>query len=63
VHKVCITNGTQGNNSHRKERKAITDIRSQKRIKLNRGIDEPMRVRKVTSILNREKVKPFPLKS
>jgi hypothetical protein len=40
------------NNSPRRGRRMITNIRGQERIKFQRRIDEPMRARKLSSIIN-----------
>jgi hypothetical protein len=48
AHQACTTR----NNSHRRRQKPITLTRGQERIKLKRETEEPMRARKVASMIN-----------
>jgi superfamily I DNA/RNA helicase len=53
VLQACITQDTQGNNSHRRGKKnPITNRGGQERIKLRQGNDEPITARKVASLIN-----------
>jgi hypothetical protein len=42
----------QGNISHRRERKVITNMRDQDGMKLKWGSDKPMRTKTVSSMIN-----------